>query len=60
MTDLDAIQTIQGALEELSLEDEGEALFERAAAAKPGDRALLMTWLNDCLADARWQSAQKV
>ena len=61
VTDLEAIKTVQDALRESSLDPvEGEELYARAAAANPSDRVLLMTWLEDCVEDARWQGAQKV
>jgi N-terminal acetyltransferase B complex non-catalytic subunit len=61
VTDFDTIHILQDALRDLSLEDqEGSKLWERAAAAKPGDKAILMTWLRHGIEDSQWQTAQKV
>ena len=61
VTDFDTIHILQDALRDLSLDgQEGNKLWERAAAAKPGDKAILMTWLNRGIEDSHWQTAQKV
>lgn len=61
VTDLDAIDQIQDALSDLSLnQQEGPKVWERAVAAKPMDKELLMTWLHRSIAGSQWLSAQKV
>jgi N-terminal acetyltransferase B complex non-catalytic subunit len=60
-TDLDAIHRLQTALNELSIEDDGgRKLWERAAVAKPEDKDIAMTWLDEAIDRSDWQSAQKV
>jgi len=41
-------------------DDEGRKLWERAAAAKPEDKDIAMTWLDEAIDRSDWQSAQKV
>lgn len=61
ITDLDTIYQIQSALKSLSMgDDEGRKLWERAAAAKPEDKDIVMTWLDEATQRCDWQSAQKV
>lgn len=44
----------------MSLDDnEGSKLWERAAAAKPHDEDLIITWLNSAISGSDWQNAQK-
>jgi hypothetical protein len=48
-------------LKELGIGDDGgRKLWERAAAAKPEDKDLAMTWLDEAINRCDWQSAQKV
>jgi N-terminal acetyltransferase B complex non-catalytic subunit len=61
ITDPDTIHILQDALRDLSLEaQESSKLWERAALAKPGDKSMLMTWLNQAIEGSQWQTAQKV
>lgn len=58
---LEAIYQLQDSLRQLSLEaEEGPKLWERAIAARPTDKDLLTTWLNNSITASNWQSAQKV
>lgn len=57
----EAIHQLQDSLKILSLEqEEGPKLWERAAAARPNDRDLITTWLNNTVATGDWRNAQKV
>ncbi len=61
ITDLDTIYQIQIALTDLGIEDNGgQRVWERAAAARPEDREIAMTWLDEAIDRCDWQSAQKV
>ena len=61
ITDLDTIFQIQTALNDLGLGHNGEnRLWERAAGARPEDRDIAMTWLDEAIDRCDWQSAQKV
>lgn len=61
ITDLDTIYQIQIALHDLGIdEDGGRKLWERAAAARPEDKDIAMTWLDEAIDRCDWQSAQKV
>lgn len=61
ITDLDTIYQIQIALNDLGIEDDGgRRLWERAAAARPEDKDIAMTWLDEAINRCDWQSAQKV
>lgn len=61
VTDVDAIHLLEGALKHLEIQaDETPKLWERAAAARPADQGLLMTWLHGCIAESNWLGAQKV
>jgi hypothetical protein len=45
----------------LGIENEsGRKLWERAAAASPDDRDIVLTWLHETIDQGDWQSAQKV
>jgi N-terminal acetyltransferase B complex non-catalytic subunit len=61
ITDLDTIYQIQIALKDLGIGDDGgKKLWERAAAARPEDKDIAMTWLDEAIDRCDWQSAQKV
>jgi N-terminal acetyltransferase B complex non-catalytic subunit len=61
ITDLAALHRIQDSLKDLSLSaEEGTKLWDRAVAAKPGDKDLAMTWLNRSIVENNWPGAQKV
>ena len=61
ITDLAALHRIQDSLKDLSLSaEEGTKLWDRAVAAKPGDKDLAMTWLNRSMVENNWPGAQKV
>lgn len=61
VVNLEAIDQLQDSLNQLSLGAvEGPKLWERAAAAKPNDEDLIVTWLHDSISRSNWLSAQKV
>lgn len=61
VTDIDSIYQLQTALNDLQIEiDGGRKLWERAAAARPDDKDIAMTWLDEAIDRCDWQSAQKV
>ena len=61
ITDIDVLHGLQDTLRELKLQDEqGRKLWARAASAKPNDRDLIMTWLDQSQAENDWVNAQKV
>ena len=61
ITDLDTIYQIQIALNDLGIDDDGgRRLWERAAAIRPEDKEIAMTWLDEAIDRCDWQSAQKV
>lgn len=58
---VEAIFQLQDSLRQLSLgREEGPKVWERAIAARPGDKDLLQTWLQDSISESNWMSAQKV
>lgn len=61
ITDLDTVCQIQTALSDLGIEkDWGRKLWERASAARPEDKEIAITWLDEAIDQCDWQSAQKV
>jgi N-terminal acetyltransferase B complex non-catalytic subunit len=61
ITEIDTIYQINQSLSSLGMEDESRRkLWERAAAAKPDDRDIAFTWLEQSIDEADWLSAQKV
>lgn len=61
IVNVEAIFQLQDSLRQLSLgREEGPKVWERAIAARPGDKDLLQTWLHDSITESNWMSAQKV
>lgn len=61
ITDLETIYQIQIAFNDLGIEDDGgRRMWERATAARPEDKEIAMTWLDEAIHRCDWQSAQKV